>query len=56
MGREDYPRAVAGRDSRLFLIMLAGMAGAFAPRSMSYFLMMLALSALIELGWRMRLR
>lgn len=56
MGREDYPRAVAGRDFRLFLIMLAGMAAAFAPRSMSYFLIMLALSALIELGWRMRLR
>jgi len=53
MGREDYPRAVAGRDVRLFLIMLAGIASTFIPISMLFSLMLLALSALIELASRL---
>jgi len=53
LGREDYKRAIAGRDARLFLIMLAGLAAAFAPGSLLYFLGLLALSTLVELGWRL---
>ncbi|MFQ6116821.1 MAG: CDP-alcohol phosphatidyltransferase family protein [Candidatus Bipolaricaulia bacterium] len=52
-GQEDYPRAIAGRDARLFLIMWAGIAAALAPGAMLPFLGLLALSTLIELSWRL---
>jgi CDP-L-myo-inositol myo-inositolphosphotransferase len=53
MGREDYKRVLASRDARLLLIMLAGIVASVAPGSMVYFLMLLALSTLVELGWRL---
>jgi phosphatidylglycerophosphate synthase len=53
LGREDYKRAVAGRDARLFLIMWAGLAAALAPGAMLPFLGLLALSTLVELSLRL---
>lgn len=53
MGGRDYPRLIAGRDSRLFLIMWAGIAAALAPGALLPFLGLLALSTLMELSWRL---
>jgi len=53
MGERDYPRLIAGRDARLFLIMWAGIAAALAPGAMLPFLGLLALSTLLELSWRL---
>ena len=56
MGERDYPRVLAGRDMRLFLIMWAGIISAFLPPAMGYFLLLLALTALAELAWRLSRR
>jgi len=53
MGRGDYRRVIAGRDIRLFLVMLAGIAASIVPGAMLPFLILLTLSSLAELGWRL---
>jgi len=53
MGRRDYPRVLAGRDLRLFLIMLAGITAAALPSVLTLFLILLALSTLVELAVRL---
>ncbi|MGQ9477563.1 MAG: CDP-alcohol phosphatidyltransferase family protein [Candidatus Bipolaricaulia bacterium] len=52
-GEGDYPRVLAGRAVRLFLIMWAGIISAFLPQAMGYFLLLLAVISLAELGWRL---
>ncbi len=52
-GYYDFPRLIAGRDARLFLIMLAGIAAAFAPAALLYALGLLALISWSELSWRL---
>jgi len=54
MGYRDFPRAIAGRDARLFLIMLAGIVAAIVPSALVYFLIFLACSSFAELAWRLR--
>jgi CDP-L-myo-inositol myo-inositolphosphotransferase len=47
-----YPRIIAGRDVRLFLIFIAGICAQIINWAMIFFLIVLVVLTFLELGWR----
>ncbi len=49
---EEYPRIIAGRDIRLFVIFIAGVCAQILSLAMLVFLIILVVLTFSELGWR----